>query len=261
MRSMLLFFALVLALPALAEVSGEEIRYTVDGKNFIGYLARDASIRTPRPGVIVVHEWWGHNAYARQRANMLAAEGYVALALDMYGEARHTLDPQQAQAMMQMAVGEEGAIGRRFQAALRELVLHPAVDRTRTAAIGYCFGGGVVLNMARAGAPLRGVVSFHGSLEPRVSIDTKARHPKVMVFNGEADPFVKPEQVTAFKQEMAEGGIDLRYVGYSGVLHSFTNPGANAIGERHGLPLRYDEHADRDSWERTLLFLSEVFWR
>ncbi len=261
MRSLLLFLGLLTTLPALAEVRGEEFIYTLDGKPFMGYLARDTSLEGARPGVLVVHEWWGHNAYARQRANMLAAEGYVALALDMYGGGQHTVDPQQAQAMMKMAVGEEGAIGRRFQAALRELVLHPAVDRRRTAAIGYCFGGGVVLNMARAGAPLRGVVSFHGSLEPQVEIKPDARHPRVLVFNGEADPFVKPEHVTALKQEMAAAGIALRYVGYPGVLHSFTNPGADAIGERHGLPLKYDADADRDSWQQTLSFLSEVFWR
>lgn len=252
---------LLLSLSGLvqAKVVGETLRYSVDGQEFVGYLAQDAAVSGPRPAVIVVHEWWGHNDYARHRADMLAEQGYVAMALDMYGGGKHTVEPSKAQAMMQMTVGQQGAVAKRFDAARELLAMHPGVDPGRLAAIGYCFGGAVVLNMARMGADLLGVVSFHGSLAATQTADPGVKHPRMLVFNGEADPFVKPEQVAALKDEMALVGADLEYVGYPGVQHSFTNPAADAIGEKHGLPLKYDAAADADSWARSLQFLTELF--
>ncbi len=261
MRLLFISLALLLGLPASAAILGEEIRYEINGESFVGYLSYDTAQRSPRPAVLIVHEWWGHNAYARQRADMLAAEGYVALALDMYGGGRHSSEPGQAQMMMQQAMGTPGAIAARFDAARALLAGHPATDPDRIAALGYCFGGGVVLNMARMGSALRGVISFHGSLKSAVPAGPGAHHPPVLVFNGEADPFVPAAQVAAFRQEMQQAGISLRYVGYADALHGFTNPGADELGARHGLPLKYDRAADTDSWEQSLDFLARIFWR
>ncbi len=260
MRHLTLILALLTPGLTSAAVVSEELNYTVAGQSYRGYLAYDDAASTPRPGVLVVHEWWGHNAYARQRANMLAGEGYVALALDLYGDGRNTDHPKQAQAFMQAAIQQPGAIAARFEAARTLLAAHPASDGSRLAALGYCFGGAVVLNAARAGSELLGVISFHGSLGSGVPIQPGVHHPRILVFNGEADPFVPPEQVAAFRQEMQAAKLDLRYIGYSQAKHSFTNPGADAIGKAHGLPLQYDRAADQDSWNQTLDFLSALFW-
>lgn len=259
-----LFFALgatllaLLAMPTNAKVVGENVEYTVGGAPFRGYIARDTSQSGPRPAVLVVHEWWGHNAYARQRANMLAAQGFVAMALDMYGRGKLADHPNDAKAFMTATLEAEGAVKRRFSAARELLADRPYVDPERTAAIGYCFGGGVVLNMARAGLDLDGVVSFHGALGPVQSPAPGSIQAEILVFNGEADPFVPATLVQSFKDEMDLAEAQMTYVGYPGVQHSFTNPGATAVGEEFGMPLLYDEAADVDSWEKALAFLHRV---
>ena len=256
MRFLSLALLWACALPVHAAIVGEELAYSVDGQSFSGYMAYDDEATAPRPGVLVVHEWWGHNSYARQRANMLAGQGYVALALDMYGAGKLAAHPADAKAFMQAAMQEPGAIARRFAAA--RSLLESRADPEKIAAIGYCFGGAVVLNMARAGADLAGVVSFHGSLGTQRAAQPGQITAPILVFNGEADPFVPAEQVAAFQAEMAEAKATMRYVGYPGVLHSFTSPGATAKGQAFDMPLRYDEAADKDSWAQTLRFLSRV---
>lgn len=258
MRLLILLGGL-LAAPAIAQVVGQPVDYEVDGQSFRGYVAYDTRWTTPRPGVLVVHEWWGHNAYARQRANMLAGEGFVAMALDMYGEGRNTGHPEQAKAFMQAVTQQQGAVARRFEAARALLASRPGVRNDDIAAIGYCFGGGVVLNLARQGVDLDGVVSFHGSLGTENPAQAGDRVTPMLVLNGEADPFVPPAQVKAFREEMRAAGADLTYVGYPGIQHSFTNPGADAVGAEYGLPLAYDRAADEDSWSRALAFLRQRF--
>lgn len=248
----------LLALPAMAKVVGENVEYTVDGDMFRGYIARDTDLAGPLPAVLVVHEWWGHNAYARQRANMLAAQGFVAMALDMYGRGKLAEHPDDAKAFMSATLAAEGAVKKRFTAARELLVDRPYVDASRTAAIGYCFGGGVVLNMARAGMDLDGVVSFHGALGPVQSPPPGSIKADILVFNGEADPFVPATLVQSFKDEMALADARMTYVGYPNVKHSFTNPGATAVGEKFGMPLVYDEAADKDSWTKAMQFLHRV---
>ncbi len=258
MRRLLLSLAFVMALPAQAKIVGEIVPYTVDGETFQGYIARDTSATSPRPAVLVVHEWWGQNAYARQRANMLAGQGYVAMALDMYGAGKLATHPDDAKAFMMATLQAGDAVKNRFDAARELLAARPDVDGSKVAAIGYCFGGGVVIGMARAGTDLAGVVSFHGSLGPIQNPEPGTVKAPLLVLNGEADPFVAPEMVEQFKAEMQQAGADLSYVGYPGVVHSFTNPGATAVGEKFGMPLAYDREADEDSWKRALGFLYRV---
>ncbi len=249
------------AAAALAVVQGARVDYTVDGRHFTGWMAWDDAIAGRRPGVLVVHEWWGHNAYARRRAEMLAEAGYTAFALDMYGEGRTAGHPDDARRFMQAVLADLPAAERRFRAARAVLARHPTVDPGRIAAIGYCFGGGIVLHMARVGEDLDGVVSFHGSLGTDRPAGPGAVKARVLVFTGGDDPFAPPELVRAFEEEMRAAGARLELHVYPGVKHSFTNPEADALAARFGMPLAYDRAADRDSWRRTLAFLGEVFAR
>lgn len=242
-----------------AELRTEEIVYQVDGNEFTGYLAYDAALVGKRPGVIVIHEWWGHNAYARKRAEMLAELGYTAFALDMYGSGKQADHPDDAKAFMQSVVSNMPAAEQRFAAAQSILAGHATVDSERMAAVGYCFGGGMALHMARAGRDLDAVVSYHGSLGTQTPAQPGKVKARVLVFNGAADPFVPPEQVQAFEQEMDAAGVTYELHNYPGVKHSFTNPGADAVGERFDMPLKYDAHADSDSWTRTQAFFKSVF--
>jgi dienelactone hydrolase len=209
--------------------------------------------------VLVVHEWWGHDAYARKRARMLAELGYTALAVDMYGDGKTADHPDDAgkfagEVRKNMPVAEA-----RFKAAMELLQSQPGVEGDAIAAIGYCFGGGVVLEMARRGVDLKGVASFHGSLgtaEPAQPGKVKA---KMLVFNGNDDPFTKPEQVAAFKQEMDAAGVDYQFIGYPGAKHSFTNPGADSFGQKFNLPLEYNAEADKQSWNELQNFFNRIF--
>lgn len=252
-------FGLSLAASTQAAVKGEEIQYQVDGQEFTGYLAYDDALKGKRPGILVVHEWWGHNDYARHRAELLAAEGYTALALDMYGSGKLAQHPDDAQKFMQAVLSQHNQVKQRFDKAWQLLAQHDSVKPQQIAAIGYCFGGGVVLNMARAGADLAAVVSFHGSIGTDNPAKAGDIHAKVLVFNGAADPFVTPEQVAAFKQEMETAQADYRFVSYPGVKHSFTNPAADDFAQRFDMPLAYDAKADKDSWQQTLATFKQLF--
>lgn len=242
-----------------AEVVSKEITYDVDGQPYSGYFAYDNSLSGDRPGVLVVHEWWGHNAYARQRADQLAGLGYAAFALDMYGSGKLADHPDTAQKFMQAALSDPDQAARRFDAATSVLKQQGVVNQQKIAAIGYCFGGGVVLNMARAGMDLKGVVSFHGSLaavNPAQPGEVKAQ---VLVYNGADDPMISDEQIEAFKQEMKAAGVDYKLVNLAGAKHSFTNPGADAVGQQFGMPLAYNKAADQQSWAGMKAFLESVF--
>jgi dienelactone hydrolase len=243
----------------LAALKSKEIVYQVDGNEFTGYLVYDDAIQGKRPGVLVVHEWWGLNDYARKRADMLAKLGYTAFALDMYGTGKVADHPDDAKGFMQAVTSNMPEAEKRFDKAKSILQQQPTVDAAHIAAIGYCFGGGIVLHMARVGDDLDGVVSFHGSLgtqEPAKKGQVKAR---VLVFTGAADPFAPPELVSAFEQEMQQAGVDYQLISYPGVKHSFTNPDADSFGQRFGMPLAYDKHADEDSWQRTQAFFKQIF--
>ena len=253
-------WAAMLLLPlAYAEIITQEISYEVQGVTLNGYLAHPGDTSGKRPAVLVVHEWWGHNAYARKRAEMLAELGYVALALDMYGDGKVSDHPDDAKKFMQEALSNQELLRERFDAAVALVKQQKNVDKNNIAAIGYCFGGGVVLNMARAGADLKGVVSFHGSLKTDAPAKQGQVTAKVVVFHGDADVFIPPEQVQAFEEEMNAANVDYELVVYEGVEHSFTNPAADQFAELHNMPLSYDEEADKHSWALMQEYLVEMF--
>jgi dienelactone hydrolase len=247
------------SVPVMGEVTGKEVLYNTGGLTLKGYIAFDDSITGKRPGILVVHEWWGHNDYARKRARMLAELGYTAMAVDMYGDGKQAEHPSDAgkfaaEVRQNMPVATE-----RFLAALQVLKKHPSVDPDQIAAIGYCFGGGIVLQMARQGLDLDAVVSFHGSLatdKPAVPGVVKAR---ILVCNGADDKMVTPEQIQAFHREMKAAGVTYRFVSYPGAMHSFTNPDADTYAKKFNIPLGYNAEADQKSWQHMQDFLEETF--
>ncbi len=242
-----------------AKIVGREVEYRGGDTVLKGYLARNESMVGKRPGVLVVHEWWGHNEYARKRARMLAKLGYTALAVDMYGEGRTADHPDDA-AKFSSAVMKDFSVAReRFNAALEFLKKQPKVDPGRIAAVGYCFGGGIVLNMARQGADLKGVASFHGSLQAVEPAQAGAVKAGIRVYHGADDKFVAPEAVEAFKKEMKDAKADFKFISYPGAVHAFTNPDATELGKKFGLPLAYNAKADKQSWEDMKKFLERIF--
>lgn len=243
---------------AQAAIVTQEIDYTASGTVMKGYLAYDDKIQGKRPGVLVVHEWWGLNDYARKRARMLAELGYTALALDMYGDGKQAHHPDDANKFSSELMKHQDAAKARFNAAYEVLAKQPTVDPQRIAAIGYCFGGAVVLEMARSGADLKGVVSFHGTLSTSYPAPPGAVKAKLLVLTGGADPFVPPEQIDQFKKEMDAAGVDYKLIVYPGAKHSFTNPGANKLGKEFKLPLEYNKAADEGSWKEMQGFFKQV---
>lgn len=243
---------------AQAAVVTQEIDYKANGAPMKGYLAYDDKIKGKRPGVLVVHEWWGLNDYARKRARMLAELGYTALALDMYGDGKQAHHPEDANKFSSELMKNHDAARARFNAAYTVLADQPTVDPQRIAAIGYCLGGTVVLEMARSGADLKGVASFHGNLATSHPAQPGAVKAKVLVLTGGADPFVPPEQIEQFKQEMAAASVDYRLIVYPDAKHSFTNPGADKFGKEFNIPLAYNKAADETSWKEMQDFFKQV---
>lgn len=246
---------------AQAAVIADEVTYKANGTTLKGFLAYDNAIKGKRPGVLVVHEWWGLNDYARKRAIMLAELGYTALALDMYGNGKQAEHPDDAGKFAAEVSKNMPVAKARFEAAMKVLRKQKTVDPKEIAAIGYCFGGGVALNMARMGENLKGVASFHGALStdfPALPGKVKAR---IISFTGEDDPMIDADKVAAFKQEMEKAGANFRVVTYPGVKHAFTNPAADELGKKFNLPLAYNAAADKDSWQQLTEFLRDVFAR
>lgn len=233
---------------AAAEVVGRTVDYSDGVTPMKGYIAYDNSIKGPRPGVLIVHEWWGMNDYARHRTDMFAKLGYTAMALDMFGEGKTADHPKDAQAFATAIRKDMPVAERRFDAALRLLREQPSVDPTRIAAVGYCFGGGIVLHMARIGTDLKLVGSFHGGLgtdKPAAPGKVKA---EVFVANGEADPLSPPETVAAFVAEMQKAGVLLEFHDYPNAKHAFTNPKSDYYGKEFNMPVAYNKAADEGSW-------------
>jgi len=239
-----------------SHVQTREVEYRQGSTVLKGFIAWNDSVHGKRPGVLLVHEGWGMNQHARNQARRLAEAGYVGFALDMYGNGKTTTHPQDAQAFVAEVTKDPAVLAARFNAALDLLKKDPRVDTTRIAAIGYCFGGAVVLGMARSGADLAAVVTFHGALATQSPAQAGKVKPRILVLAGGADPFVPPEQVEAFKKEMQAAGAHFQVVVYPGAKHGFTNPDAAT----YGMPqLAYDAAADRESWAAMLQLFREVF--
>ena len=241
---------------AFAEIRSETVTYYDGGVELTGHFFWDDSISGKRPGVMVVHERWGLNEYAKWRAGQLADMGYIALAADMYGGDKVTTHPSQAQEWMTATTSNLDEWRRRGLAGLAQLRLHPLSDGGRLAAIGYCFGGSTVMQLAYAGADLDAVASFHGSLPPPGEGEAANIKGHVLVEHGNADAFVPAARVDAFRAAMNSAGVDLTFHGYDGVRHSFTNPDAASFGIDN---LKYDAAADEASWSALQRLLKQVF--
>jgi len=258
----LLFAALLLLAwnsEAFSAIIGEPLIYKSGDFSMQGYLAYDDTISGKRPGILVVHEWWGQNEYARERARMLAELGYTALAVDMYGDGKQAEHPDEAGKFAAEVRQNMPAATQRFQAAMQILQQHPTVDAEHVAAIGYCFGGGVVLEMARQGLDLDAVVVFHGSLATETPATPGVIKARILVCDGADDKLVSPEQIKAFHREMKVAGVDYKFISYPGAKHSFTNPGADIYAEKFNIPVGYNEEADKRSWQDMQDFLKKTF--
>ena len=235
------------------------IEYAVGATKHQGYLAYDDEISEAQPGILIVHEWWGLNDYIVRRAHMLAELGYVALALDMYGAGQIAADPGQAGELMNGVLNDMEA----GTAALRtgyDLLLDQAgVDRTRSGAIGYCFGGAMALHMARIGIPLSAVASFHGALGSFHTADPGSIHAKILVCHGAADSMVSLDELEGFKQEMDAAQADYEVLLLDGAKHGFSNPQADVNAEKYGIDLGYQQQADEKSWAAMQALFKRVF--
>lgn len=242
-----------------AELQTKTVEYQVDGESYTGYMAWNDSYEGPRPGVLVVHEWWGHNDFARDQAEKLAAAGYTAFALDMYGTGKLADHPRDAQEFMQEATANIDSVVDRFTTAMDILKQHDTVDGNKIAAQGYCFGGAVVLNMARIGMDLAGVVSYHGSLGSPIELTPGEISARIQVYTGGADSMVPADQVAGFVESMMNAEADFSVTSFPGVKHSFTNPGADRFAAEFDMPVGYDQDAAERSWEGTMRFYQEIF--
>jgi dienelactone hydrolase len=247
---------LMLSTAVRAELRTRTVEYK-DGNTVLeGYLAFDDKFTGKRPGVMVVHEWTGIGTYVKQRVEKLAKMGYVAFAADIYGKGIRPKNPEQAGAQAKIYRSNRPLMRRRAQLGLDKLRSFEFTDGERVAAIGYCFGGTTVLELARSGANLDGVVSFHGGLDTPNPSDAKNIKAKVLVLHGADDPLVPSEQVAAFEKEMRTPGVDWQLVSYGGAVHSFTNPEA---GNNKSTGVAYNEAADKRSWEAMKQFFAEIF--
>lgn len=247
---------LLLAADARAAVRAEIVEYRHGDAVLEGYLAWDDAVAGKRPGVLVVHEWMGLNAYAKKRAEQLAGLGYVAFALDMYGKGVRARDRAEAAALAGKYRGDRALMRARAAAGLDVLRNNPMTDPARVAAVGYCFGGTTVLELARSGAPVAGVASFHGGLDTPAPQDASKIKGKVLVLHGADDPSVPPAQVAAFEEEMRKGNVDWQLVAYGGAVHGFSNPDG---GNDNSKGYAYNEKADRRSWQAMRALFAEIF--
>jgi dienelactone hydrolase len=260
-KTIVLLATCAMTISASAKLVTKPVAYEHAGVKLEGYLAYDdeKTSKGKVPGVLVVPEWWGLTDYVKGRAEKLAKLGYVAFALDMYGAGVTTTDPKKAGELAGQFYGQP-LMAERAQAGLDQLLATGMVDETRVAAIGYCFGGSTVQALAYTGAPLAGIVSFHGGLIP-VPADAAAKtKAKILICHGAIDPFVTKDALNAFLKSMDEGKFDYQFISYAGAVHAFTNPGADKIRDDKGLNgIGYNKAADMRSWAHMKAFFSEIF--
>lgn len=242
--------------PAAAKVITRTVEYTEDGTTLEGFLAYDDAVTGKRPGVLVVHQWMGLTDNERMRAKMLAEMGYVAFAADVYGKGVRPQNREEAAAEAGRYYGDRALWRARVAAGLATLKGQELVDTSRVAAIGYCFGGGAVLELARSGADVAGVVSFHGSLGTPNPDDARNVRGRILVCHGSVDPYVKPEEVAGFLAEMEAARVDYQFIRYAGAVHAFTQKGA---GDDPSQGAAYNANADRRSWQHMKDFFAEIF--
>jgi len=240
----------------MSKIESKTVTYGAAGTTLRGHLETPAEANGA--GVLVFHEWWGLNDYIRGRARMLAELGYTALAADMYGDGRVAANAEEANGLMSGVVGDVAAGEARIDAAIELLAGQPGVDAKRIGAIGYCFGGAMVLHAARTGRPLAGVVSFHGALGSFHKPAPGSVVAKILVCHGGDDALVPAEDVANFKAEMDAAQADYQFTVYPGAMHGFSNPDATAKGKEFGLPLAYNADVDKQTWEAMQAFFAAV---
>jgi dienelactone hydrolase len=236
----------------------ENVDYTGDGVTMKGFVAYNEDTATAKPVILILPEWWGIGDYTRGRAKQLAELGYLAFAVDMYGEGKNVESPDDA-GKLSTPFYTSATLGKsRFDAAMAKIKTYKFADTNRIAAIGYCFGGAMVLNMARAGEPLKGVVSFHGNLVGN-TLDKNVLKADVLVCHGDDDKFVSPTEVATFKKQMDSVGAGYTFKSYAGATHAFTNPGATEKGKKYNLPIAYNAAADTASFNEMKVFFGKIF--
>lgn len=238
-------------------IKTEDVTYTDHGTKLHSYVAWDADKKGKRPVVVVVPEWWGNNDYAKMRARMLADLGYIAIAADMYGDGKMADNPQKAQEYATPFYQNPELGKQRIEAAIARVKQYKEADPTKIAAVGYCFGGSMVLNAIKLGTNLKGVVSFHGGLATAPA--KKGIKGKILVCHGAADKFVPETDVTNFKKDLETNSITYKFISYPDATHAFTNPNATETGRKFNIPIAYNEAADKKSWADMMAFLKEIF--
>jgi dienelactone hydrolase len=257
MKSLVLILATLLtSLNALGAIQTKVIEYKIGDQAFEGFLAYDDAAKGPQPGVLIVHQWKGLTDYEQKRAEMLAKLGYVAFCADIYGKGIRPTEVKDASALAGTYKGDRALYRERLKAALEVLAAQPQVEKSKLAAMGYCFGGTGALEVARSGADVRGVISFHGGLGTPTPADAQSIKGRVLVLHGADDPFVPPAEVDAFKKEMADAKTAYDFVAYPGAVHSFTHWTA---GSDNSKGAAYNKEADEQSWEAMKAFLAKVF--
>ncbi len=247
---------LACALPVVAAIQTKTVEYKQGDTTLEGVLVYDDAVKTKRPGVLIVHQWMGITDYEKHRAEMLAQLGYVAFCADIYGKGVHPKDTTEAGALAGKYKNDRALLRARVAAGLEEFKKSNLVDTKRLAAIGYCFGGTTVIELARGGAEITGVVSFHGGLDSPTPADGKNIKCKVLACHGADDPFVPAKDLAAFESEMRDNNVDWQLIAYGGAVHSFTQPMA---GNDNSKGAAYHERADKRSWEAMKQFLAELF--
>ena len=236
----------------------ENVSYKLDSLTMKGFVVYDENIKGKRPAILVVPEWWGLNEYAKRRAKELATLGYLAMAVDMYGNGQQADNPELAGKLAGPFYENPAMAKAHFDAAVNKLKEYKEADTANMAGIGYCFGGGMLLNFARMGQGLKGVVSFHGSLIGTPA-DKNLLKAKILVLHGDDDKFVPAAQVAAFKKQMDSIGATYTFKSYPGATHAFTNPDATAMGEKFKMPIAYNAAADSASWIEVKTFFTGLF--
>lgn len=256
MRKMLLLLTLLMPALVQAAIETRSVEYRQGNTRLVGYLAFPKDVTGPLPGILVVHEWMGLNDYAKHRADQLAELGYIAFAADIYGDGKIAANREEAGKLAGSYKNDRPLLRARVAAGLATLKAQPGVAGDKIAAIGYCFGGTTVLELARSGADIAGVVSFHGGLDTPTPQDAKNIRAKVLALHGADDPYVPADQVAAFENEMRQAGVDWQLIVYGGAVHGFTNP-ANGTDNSKGAA--YNALADARSWVAMQQFFNELF--
>lgn len=255
MKRLILLTCILVANFSFSQVL-DSVQYIIDGQSFTAFYAKPVKMKKKNKTVLIVHEWWGVSDYVKSRALQIAREGDIGFCIDMYGTGKLASNPEEAQKLAMPFYKDPLLSYERFMAGYSQALMIPGVDSSKMAAIGYCFGGSVVLNAAKMGAPLDAVISFHGGLAG-IPVDKTKLKAAVLVCNGAADSFVSQAEIAEFKKQMADAEADLTFVDYPDATHAFTNPQATETGKKFSMPIAYNEAADMKSWNDFKKFMKK----